>query len=66
MHHSTPGNELAHSSSTPGTEPAHSITPTVLELGAGKGYLGASMVRCCGVQRLVVADITSNFRSKAS
>lgn len=38
--------------------------PAVMELGAGKGYLGLGLVQCAGVQRLVVADIKSNFKAK--
>lgn len=36
----------------------------VVELGAGKGYLGATLVECCGVDRLVAADIKSGFKLK--
>ncbi len=36
----------------------------VVELGAGKGYLGGTLVGCCGVRRLVVTDVRSGFKLK--
>ncbi len=35
-----------------------------MELGAGKGYLGASLAACCGVRRLVATDVKSGFKLK--
>lgn len=35
-----------------------------MELGAGKGYLGGTLVGCCGVRRLVVTDVRSGFKLK--
>ncbi|EFJ48142.1 hypothetical protein VOLCADRAFT_117653 [Volvox carteri f. nagariensis] len=36
----------------------------VVEMGAGKGYLGATLAECCGVRRLVVTDVKSAFKHK--
>ncbi|GIL60782.1 hypothetical protein Vafri_15223 [Volvox africanus] len=37
----------------------------VIELGAGKGYLGATLATSCGVDRLVATDVKSGFKLKA-
>ncbi|KXZ52615.1 hypothetical protein GPECTOR_9g660 [Gonium pectorale] len=37
----------------------------VVELGAGKGYLGATVAGCCGVRRLVATDIKAGLKLKA-
>ncbi|GIL88710.1 hypothetical protein Vretimale_17287 [Volvox reticuliferus] len=38
---------------------------SVVELGAGKGYLGATLATNCGVDRLVATDVKSGFKLKA-
>ncbi|KAG2488324.1 hypothetical protein HYH03_013174 [Edaphochlamys debaryana] len=37
----------------------------VVELGAGKGYLGGTLVEAAGVERLVATDIVAGLRLKA-
>ncbi|KAG2451847.1 hypothetical protein HYH02_003623 [Chlamydomonas schloesseri] len=37
----------------------------VVELGAGKGYLGGTLAGCAGVRRLVASDIVAGLRLKA-
>lgn len=36
----------------------------VVELGAGKGYLGGTLAACGGVGRLVATDIVAGLRLK--
>lgn len=48
----------------PGPEGGAGVS--VVELGAGKGYLGGMVAQCCGVRRLVVTDIQCAFQAKVS
>ncbi len=36
----------------------------MVELGAGKGYLGGTLAVCAGVRRLVATDIVAGLRLK--
>lgn len=47
-----------------GLLPLPSKDSAVVEMGAGKGYLGRMMMDCCGVQRMVLMDYKGSFKNK--